>query len=75
MVFFNTKPLYKMSGCCFPCLLFSRSVPMVYGVTHNGIYVGKGKFAHASSKAGVRIDRIDDPYWGPRYIGARRYLH
>jgi cell wall-associated NlpC family hydrolase len=42
-------------------------------VTHSGIYMGNGSFAHASSSRGVRYDRLDDPYWSPRYKGARRY--
>jgi len=42
---------------------------------HIGIYVGEGRFVHAPSTGGtVRIDRIDGPYWGPRYDGARRLL-
>ena len=42
------------------------------GVSHVGIYVGNGKFAHASTSKGVRVDRVNDTYWGKRYIGAKR---
>lgn len=43
------------------------------GVSHVGMYVGDGKFAHASTSKGVRVDALDDPYyWGKRYIGAKR---
>lgn len=43
------------------------------GVSHVGIYVGDGKFAHASTSKGVRIDELNDPYyWGKRYVGAKR---
>ena len=42
------------------------------GVSHVGIYVGNGKFAHASTSKGVRVDRVNDSYWGKRYIGAKR---
>ncbi|MBB4823571.1 cell wall-associated NlpC family hydrolase [Sporosarcina luteola] len=43
------------------------------GVSHVGIYIGDGNFAHASTSKGVRVDALDDPhYWGKRYIGAKR---
>ncbi|GKV64913.1 MULTISPECIES: C40 family peptidase [Sporosarcina] len=43
------------------------------GVSHVGIYVGNGKFAHASTSKGVRVDKLNDPYyWGKRYVGAKR---
>ncbi|ARF18177.1 C40 family peptidase [Sporosarcina ureae] len=42
------------------------------GVSHVGIYVGNGKFAHASTSKGVRVDKVNDSYWGKRYIGAKR---
>ena len=43
------------------------------GVSHVGIYIGDGNFAHASTSRGVRIDKLDDPhYWGKRYVGAKR---
>lgn len=42
---------------------------------HVGIYVGKGRFVHAPSTGGtVRLDRLDGPYWGRHYAGARRIL-
>ncbi|MBU3824242.1 MAG: C40 family peptidase [Candidatus Oceanisphaera merdipullorum] len=41
---------------------------------HNGVYVGEGKFAHASSSAGVTISRLDNVYWRTRYWQSRRLL-
>jgi len=43
-------------------------------VNHVGIYVGKGNFIHASTSKGVMVSPLDDIYWEPRYVGARRYL-
>ncbi|MER2170976.1 MAG: C40 family peptidase [Psychrobacillus psychrodurans] len=43
------------------------------GVSHVGIYIGSGNFISATPSSGVKIDKINDPYyWGSRYIGAKR---
>ncbi|MBM4274880.1 MAG: NlpC/P60 family protein [Deltaproteobacteria bacterium] len=42
-------------------------------VCHNGIYVGQGRFVHASPK-GVFVSRLDAEVWRVSYMGARRYL-
>ena len=42
-------------------------------ITHSGIYLGDGKFIHASSSKGVRIDSVNDPYyWKDKYIYGTR---
>jgi hypothetical protein len=41
-------------------------------VGHVGIYVGNGKFIHASSKKGVRVDSLGSGYYNNRFVGARR---
>lgn len=43
------------------------------GLSHNGIYVGDGKFVHAADEAsGVAVSRLEDAYWASRYFGATR---
>ncbi len=42
--------------------------------SHVGIYIGNGKMIHASTKRGIIISRIDEPYWKKRFLFARRVL-
>lgn len=43
------------------------------GISHVGIYMGEGKFIHASThRGGVRVDELDAAYYRRRYAGARR---
>ena len=42
------------------------------GASHVGIYIGNGKFVHASSSDGVRVDQLGEDYYSERYLGARR---
>jgi cell wall-associated NlpC family hydrolase len=42
-------------------------------VCHNGIYLGEGRFVHASPQ-GVFVSRLDADIWRVSYTGARRYL-
>ena len=43
------------------------------GINHVGIYIGNGKFIHASSARGrVRIDSLNEGYYKSHFVGARR---
>lgn len=44
-------------------------VGLVSALTKNGV-----EFIHASTSKGVRRDLLNDPYWKPRYITARRII-
>lgn len=42
---------------------------------HVGLYLGSGTFLHAPSTGKrVRLDRLDDGYWRPRFAGAGRVM-
>lgn len=43
------------------------------GVSHVGIYIGDGRFVHATRSGGeVRVSALGERYWSTRYAGARR---
>jgi cell wall-associated NlpC family hydrolase len=47
-----------------------------YAVSHVGIYIGQGRFIHASTRSRrVQIDRITDKYFADRYVTARRVVY
>lgn len=43
-------------------------------ITHSGMYLGEGNFIHTSNSKGVIVSKMDDVYWGERYLFATR-LH
>jgi cell wall-associated NlpC family hydrolase len=45
------------------------------GISHVGMYVGNGRFVHASSRrsGGVRVDTLESGYYRERFRGARRF--
>ena len=44
-------------------------------VSHVGIYIGNGRFIHAPSTGrSVAIERLSNPYFRSRFMGARTYL-
>ena len=50
-----------------PCVIVLRFNRFVWN--HVGVYVGAGKMIHTAKKTGVRIERLDHPYWRNRIEG------
>lgn len=51
-------------------VFFSTVAP---GASHVGIVIGGDQFVHAPSETGVvRVESLNQQYWGRRYIGAKR---
>ena len=44
------------------------------GVSHVGIYIGGGKFAHSSTSRGVIVTSLSQSYFAKRYVGAKRVM-
>lgn len=42
---------------------------------HVGVYIGDGKFVHASSKVGITVSELNNQYWKTKYDQARRINH
>lgn len=53
-------------------LVFFRDTYSGPGISHVGVYLGDGRFAHASAALGGTIGSLDTPYFHQRYAGARR---
>ena len=53
-------------------VFFIRSYRTLHFITHSGIYIGNNKFIHTSSKNGVTITSLDDPWWNKKFIFGTR---
>ncbi len=69
---FETGQHVDKNGMKAGDLVFFHTVTK--GISHVGMYVGNGKFVHASSRrsGGVRVDNLNSGYYQERFRGARR---
>ena len=56
-------------------VFFIRSYETNNFITHSGIYVGNNKFIHTSSKKGVTVTSLSDPWWNEKFIFGTRILN
>ena len=55
-------------------VFFIRTYKTHHFITHSGIYVGNNKFIHTSSKNGVTITSLNDPWWNEKFIFGTRVV-
>jgi cell wall-associated NlpC family hydrolase len=70
VVFFNRYCQVWKAG---PYLANLLSTGEIDRICHNGIYLGDGRFMHASPR-GVEISNINEDVWRAAFIGARRFF-
>ena len=56
-------------------VFFVRSYETHYFITHSGIYLGNNEFIHTSSKNGVTITSLNDPWWKEKFIFGTRVFN
>lgn len=44
------------------------------GASHCGLYLGDDQFIHTSASKGVRVDKLSDSYWKPKYLGGKHIV-
>jgi cell wall-associated NlpC family hydrolase len=55
-------------------VFFVRSYRTNDLITHTGIYLGNNNFIHTSTKKGVTITSLSDPWWKEKFIFGTRPL-
>ena len=53
-------------------VFFTKSYSTSDYITHVGIYLGNGKFIHASTSSGVIVTPLDNPWWSQRFVFGTR---
>ncbi len=70
VVFFNRYCQVWKAG---PYMAAMLDTGQISEICHDGIYLGNGRFMHASPR-GVEISNMDDEVWRASFIGARRFF-
>lgn len=76
----SSREMSQMSGARVRQMTELISGDLVFfggssGISHVGVYVGKGRFVHAPNSGGtVRLDDIDGPYWRDHFEFGKRLL-
>jgi len=55
-------------------VFFINTYQTHYFITHSGIYAGDNKFIHTSSKNGVTVTSLNDPWWNEKFVFGTRIL-
>jgi cell wall-associated NlpC family hydrolase len=53
-------------------VFFTKSYSTSDYITHVGIYLGNGKFIHASTSSGVVVTPLNNPWWNQRFVFGTR---
>lgn len=53
-------------------VFFTKSYNTSDYITHVGIYLGNGKFIHASTSSGVIVTPLDNSWWSQRFVFGTR---
>ena len=68
---------HQVAGACLAGVYRTRVAchafnTLGHSASHVGIYIGSGKFIHAANeKTGVKLERLDAPYWKQAFEGYR----
>jgi lipoprotein Spr len=68
------RPIRQPASLKAGDLVFFKIATSGNGISHVGVYLGDGRFAHASSSRGGVIDDLSASYFETRYAGGRRIL-
>lgn len=56
-------------------VFFTKSYNTSDYITHVGIYLGSGRFIHASTSSGVIITPLNNPWWNERFVFGTRIFN
>jgi len=74
LILILTTPDYASAVQALPFLLLVQTCTIIQYPATSGILVANGKFIHSSTKHGVIISSLNNPYWKSKYWQTRRVL-